>query len=384
MKMSYMIVIFLVVLFALFGLTFVKSDLSHFTGRYVDYTFDCDVCEDYDGVGTLDPYECSQDRPWWCYKEEVQDGYTCELVENCNVCGCPSGDYDCDIMSGACVPEPPDQEYTHSECVYFPDGDFYRCISAPGSGSSECNEDSDCYTAPGNGTTLWHYTCNSNGDCQVAMGPGRDECEEVGGYPPMLMCIEEYLNGCSDYVWDGECDLAQLPMYCEDGEFTNNCQICGCPQYSWGEQVCNPDGSCSYVSEENVDTLQNLNDLQKFKDLNFSLESEANTEDYFLYKILYSLQFKRYEKPIAIKFISPYLYEVTRNLPEKPDLVYENETIIEEVPEGVQPSPPRETIKITGLAALPEDVYLSPGDREQEFNIILEVVNGIPLINVEV
>ncbi len=46
---------------------------------------------------------------------------------------------------------------------------------------------------------------------------------------------------CQD-VLHGQCSQTQ-PLYCDNGELINNCQLCGCPQ----QTTCRPDGTCRGV-----------------------------------------------------------------------------------------------------------------------------------------
>ena len=170
-------------------------------------------------------------------------------------------------------------------------------------------------------------------------------------------------------------------MYCEDGNPVDNCQVCGCPSSGSDdfEYECAQDGSCELIFSPDAE----IDDLLEFRNLTISAQSRISLEELFGQRLFYALQFKRYEKPLAIKFISPYLFKVTQNLPPKPDLEIKEDSFVNENSEGVQMGPPKDVIVITGLAALPDGVFLSPGEREEEFSFILNVENGVPQIGLQ-
>jgi|APSaa5957512622_1039677.scaffolds.fasta_scaffold54788_2 hypothetical protein len=388
MKKLYSASILFFVLFALFGLSLVDSSVDDITGK-LTIGADCNGCLDYDGYTVLDPYICSDDQPWYCNRyEEVpgSDFWSCELIMNCQECGCRNG-YTCMEDGRGCVADNNDPDpgtKTHMECIEFGGGEYYQCLEVSGPGTEECTIDDDCY----NETYIWHSVCEGAGEpgglpgegmtCRSQLGPGRHEC-----YADINECLPEFLDRCDDHTWDGDCFWGSRPMYCDGGTPVDNCQECGCPSSGSDdyEYICEGDGSCDLVvtgySEGDVE------DLLEFKNVTIPTQSRLTMEELFGRQLFYALQFRRYEKPLAIRYIGPHLFAVTQKLPPKPDLEFKEDTLVDENAEGVQMSPPRDVVVITGLAALPEGVYLSPGDREEEFNLILDVIDGIPIIDLQ-
>ena len=386
MKKRHSVSILLFVLFALFGLSLVDSSVDDITGGATRGA-DCGGCLDVDGYSVLDPYTCSDTEPWYCNRfEEIpgSDFWTCELIQNCEICGCNNG-YFCPEYGRGCIPEEdgidPPETKTHMECIEFDGGAYFQCLEVSGPGSQECTIDDDCY----NDTYIWHSVCWGAGPpgsvgegytCRSQLGPGRHEC-----YNDTDECLPEFLERCDEHTWDGDCFWGSRPLYCAGGISVDNCQECGCPSSGSDdyEYICEGDGSCDLViagySEADVE------DLLEFKNVTIPTQSRLTMEELFGRQMYYALQFKRYEKPLAIRYIGPHLFEVTQQLPPKPDLNFMEETVINENEDGVRMSPPRDVIVITGLSALPEDVHLSPGDREAEFSIILDVEDGIPYLD---
>ena len=389
MKKRHSVSILLFVLFALFGLSLVDSSVDDLTGGAI-IGADCNGCLDIDGYSVIEPYSCSETEPWYCHRYEEDPGsefWFCELILNCQECGCNNGftcqdDGSC-TLDGVDPPEPPSNTKTHMECIEFEGGEYFQCLEVSGPGSEECTADDDCY----NDTYIWHSVCEGAGDpgsiggdytCRSELGPGRHEC-----YADINECLPEFLGRCDDHTWDGDCFWGSRPLYCDEGNAIDNCQECGCPNSGSDEYdyECQSDGSCELVFSTLPDS--EIDDLLAYKNITIPTQSRLTMEELFGRQLFYALQFRRYEKPLAIRYIGPHLFAVTQKLPPKPDLEYKEDSLVDESVDGVQMSPPREVVVITGLTALPEGIYLSPGDRVEEFNLVLDVVDGIPLIDLQ-
>lgn len=315
-----------------------------------------DPCSGYinDTFYIVDAGECGPLPPQFCPNvvEELED---CGIfVDNCTLCGCPSelecgADGGCILQSGD-----PDME-THTECVELP-GEIFECVEFPGEGNDECSIDSDCYT-----TT--HMVCDEDtGDCEIAPGPGRDQCDITG-------CFSDYLNRCDDYTWNNECQVANEPVYCLDGEFVNDCSLCGCP----GDLICQESRECS-LPKGNGDDFDSLLYLSSV-----SLELEKNE---YIKKLVESnlratLQFEKPEIPI-VKFVRPTLTKISLNLPDKPNIEKADTT------GEIQKSPELgRLILIRGLRSSVNGIQLSPGETQEEFRMLLGLKENKPYIGLQ-
>jgi hypothetical protein len=372
MKKRNLALVFSVTLLLLVGISLVNydKDIGFYISGSVVFLGCSERCSDEVGSGLIDPGTCSESWPLYCPNNNGE-GECGTLVENCGACGCDphSEQYGCQD-SGSCEYNNSGGDTSdgdHTECFGFDDGEYYYCMVVPGEGINECGVSADCYPEENN-ETVWHSVCSNKGACQSFLGPGRDQCDLDG-------CLDSYLNKCDDYTWEGECAINNLPSYCSGGVFVNDCQTCGCPNYLEGESICNADGSCTYSYDggSGIDSLVNI------ADGSIDFGPQVNPKFLFKNQAALALKFKRYEMPFALKFIGPFLYDLTQKLPPKPEL-----SISEGIPEveGAQGSPADKVLNIRGLKILPEEIKLSPGERSREWELILKVREGIPYIDV--
>jgi len=294
--------------------------------------------------------ECGPYLPQFC-PFVVDDLEDCGVfTDDCQTCGCPEGE-DCG-GSGTCFEFDPDNPLTetHTECIELP-GDEFNCVEFPGEGANECSVDNDCYTSS-------HMVCIVGESCESAPGPGRNQCDLSG-------CLPEYLNRCDDYTWDNECQVANEPIYCLDGTFVNDCQICGCP----GELLCQEDGNCILPKSGG-----DFEDLIYLSSVSLDLEKNKYMKRLVENNLRATFEFKKPEAPL-LRFISPTIARMSLKLPDKPE-IEKVETTGE-----IQKSPELgKLILIRGLRLSKNGIMFSPGEAKEEFKMLLGLKNNQPYI----
>tara|TARA_Y100000310_G_C20627708_1_gene786890 strand:+ start:551 stop:1318 length:768 start_codon:yes stop_codon:yes gene_type:complete len=234
----------------------------------------------------------------------------------------------------------------------------------------------------------------------LIMGYGDNWNKITGRYvpPPVTYCVDD----CSDGTSPGQCS-SDRPKYClyevenlKDCGLVEDCQRCGCDN----DYICLEGGSCSYQpsDDEDYECSSDYGCEENEVCVNYncvalpSIEKPESPED-VVDLLNLNNQFKREElnkeilekvfnipssEKSIINFIIPSL---TKNLFEKPDIFIYRESEYSEIKKSPGVG---EVIIVEGLIPLEEGVYLSPGEREKDFRMLLGTKDNAPYISLDI
>lgn len=198
---------------------------------------------------------CSINKPFYCNNGN--------LIENCDLCGCPLGQT-CNVTSNNCYIPPANI----IKCQYLYDSivAFLNKVGSVSCNSSSYNKiydiNKDAWIAP-NDAMLVRNNINNESWCNEKLNDLTNPCQQ------QLVC--------SDGTSYGTCS-SNLPFYCDSGNLTENCSYCGCPS----GQNCKNDGDCEEQEAQKVlfivDSIispQISNEMSLFKN---QLEEDNNWE----------------------------------------------------------------------------------------------------------
>jgi len=189
----------------------------------VDVNFDLGIYQPVNrsftlhAVGYVSSQPCSDGTPpWTCSVNQPKRCTNGVLIDNCTVCGCPSG-YSCNATTNGCY--------------------LSRC--SDGTPYGQCSANKPTY-------------CNNYGtsspNCPLCGCPADYGCNSSS-----KTC---YLLHCSDGTAYGQCSVTK-PNYCANGTVIDNCSTCGCSN----RETCAQNQTCYLAPGTNLPAYPSVSTL---------------------------------------------------------------------------------------------------------------------------